>query len=83
MASGKHARSDPGGCASCSDLTFAIIGALSAAPTISFLRWRREKRSSDDSQIANVRRLLWAQLLLFPLLLAFAALMARGFGEFA
>ncbi|MGZ5921181.1 MAG: DUF2214 family protein [Rhizomicrobium sp.] len=63
--------------------TFAIIGALSAAPTISFLRWRREKRLPDESRIANVRRFLWAQLLLFPLLLAFAALMARGFGEFA
>jgi uncharacterized membrane protein len=37
----------------------------------------------DESQIAHVRRFLWAQLLLFALLLAFAALMARGFGEFA
>src|SRR5664279_5819168 len=36
--------------------TFAIIGALSAAPTISFLRWRREKHLPDESQIANVRR---------------------------
>jgi putative membrane protein len=63
--------------------TFAVIGALSAWPTISFLRWRREARAPDEIQIAAVRRFLWAQLLLFPLLLAFAALMARGFGEFA
>jgi putative membrane protein len=63
--------------------TFAVIGALSAWPTISFLRWRREARVPDEIQIATVRRFLWAQLLLFPLLLAFAALMARGFGEFA
>ena len=63
--------------------TFAVIGALSAWPTISFLRWRREKRVPDDSQIAIVRRFLWAQLLLFPLLLVFAAAMARGYGEFA
>jgi putative membrane protein len=62
--------------------TFAVIGALSAAPTVAFLRWRREKHAPDDGQIAVVRRFLWAQLLLFPLLLAFAALMARGFGEF-
>jgi putative membrane protein len=62
--------------------TFAVIGGLSAAPTISFLRWRREKRAPDDMQIATVRRFLWAQVLLFPLLLAFAAAMARGFGEF-
>jgi putative membrane protein len=63
--------------------TFAVIGALSAWPTISFLRWRRDTRVPDEIQIATVRRFLWAQLLLFPLLLAFAALMARGFGEFA
>jgi putative membrane protein len=63
--------------------TFAVIGALSAWPTVSFLRWRREKRAPDEMQIANVRRFLWAQMLLFPLLLAFAALMARGFGEMA
>jgi putative membrane protein len=63
--------------------TFAVIGALSAAPTLSFLRWRREKHTPDDSQIAAVRRFLWAQLLLFPLLLVFAAAMARGYGEFA
>jgi putative membrane protein len=63
--------------------TFAVIGALSAWPTISFLRWRRDTCVPDEIQIATVRRFLWAQLLLFPLLLAFAALMARGFGEFA
>lgn len=63
--------------------TFAVIGALSAWPTVSFLRWRRKKCAPDEMQIANVRRFLWAQMLLFPLLLAFAALMARGFGEMA
>jgi uncharacterized membrane protein len=50
---------------------------------MAFLRWKREKHTPNDGQIAIVRRFLWAQLLLFPLLLAFAALMARGFGEFA
>src|ERR1700733_2181910 len=29
--------------------TFAVIGVLSAAPTITYLRWRREKRTPDDS----------------------------------
>jgi len=62
--------------------TFAVIGGLSALPTITYLRWRREKRSPDDGQIAAVRRFLWPQVMLFPLLLAFAAAMARGFGEF-
>jgi putative membrane protein len=63
--------------------TFALIGALSVLPTISFLRWRREQRAPDAGQIGSVRRFLWAQVLLFPLLLAFAAAMARGYGEFA
>ena len=61
--------------------TFAVIGALSALPTISFLRWRRGNLVPDAVQIASVRRFIWAQLLLFPLLLAFAAAMARGYGE--
>jgi putative membrane protein len=63
--------------------TFAVIGALSAGPTLAFLRWKREKHTPDDAQIASVRRFLWGQLLLFPLLLVFAAAMARGYGEFA
>jgi len=63
--------------------TFAVIGALSALPTISFLRWRRSNLLPDAVQIASVRRFIWAQLVLFPLLLVFAAAMARGYGEFA
>ncbi len=63
--------------------TFALIGALSALPTISFLRWRRDQRVPDAMQIASVRRFLWAQMVLFPLLLVFAAAMARGYGALA
>lgn len=63
--------------------TFALIGALSALPTISFLRWRRAGSIPDAAQIASVRRFIWAQLVLFPLLLVFAAAMARGYGQFA
>ena len=61
--------------------TFAVIGILSAWPTIRYLRWRREGVAPDAGEIARVRQLLWAQLALFPLLLIFAAAMARGFGE--
>ncbi|MEP6829802.1 MAG: DUF2214 family protein [Rhizomicrobium sp.] len=62
---------------------WAVIGALSALPTISFLRWRRDQRVPDAMQIASVRRFLWAQMVLFPLLLVFAAAMARGYGALA
>jgi putative membrane protein len=62
---------------------FAVIGALSAAPTIAFLRWRREKYVPDDARVAGVRHFLWAQVMLFPLLLIFTTTMARGFEEFS
>ena len=66
--------------------TFAIIGLLSIAPTVSILRWRRN--SLDDAgfvvrlaEVQNVRRYLLAEAALFPLLLVFAAGMARGYGK--
>jgi putative membrane protein len=60
--------------------TFAIIGLLSLWPTLRYLRWRREGRA-PEADILQVRRLLWAQVALFALLLLFAAAMARGYGE--
>jgi putative membrane protein len=62
--------------------TFAVIGILSAWPTIRYLRWRRAGTVPDAGDIARVRWFLLAQVALFPLLLIFAAAMARGFGEF-
>ena len=44
-----------------------MIGLLSVPPTLAFLKWRRY---------------LWMEVALFPLLPAFAAAMARGYGEF-
>jgi putative membrane protein len=60
--------------------TFAVIGLLSVPPTIAFLRWRRAGIAPTDDAIATTRRYLWAQIVLFPLLPAFAAAMARGYG---
>ena len=61
--------------------TFALIGLLSAWPTMRYLRWRRGGAAPGAAEIVSVRRLLWAQVAPFPLLLIFAAAMARGFGE--
>jgi putative membrane protein len=36
----------------------------------------------SDAEVAGARRWLWAEMALFALLPAFAAAMARGFGEF-
>jgi len=62
--------------------TFAVIGLLSIPPTVRFIQWRRAGVSPSDSQVASVRRFLHAEVVLFALLPAFAAAMARGYGEF-
>jgi putative membrane protein len=60
--------------------TFALIGLLSAPPTIAFARWRKAGGVPNQTQVASVRYFLWAEVALFPLLLVFAAAMARGYG---
>jgi putative membrane protein len=62
--------------------TFLIIGLLSVPPTIQFIVWRRAEALPDAGKIRGVRRLLWLEVLLFALLPAFAAAMARGYGAF-
>jgi len=62
--------------------TFAAIGLLSVPPTIRFIGWRRAAVSPPDDAVATVRRYLYAEVVLFALLPAFAAAMARGYGEF-
>ncbi|MGZ6018708.1 MAG: DUF2214 family protein [Phenylobacterium sp.] len=63
--------------------TFLVIGLLSIPPTVAYIRWRRSGAAPTDAQVAGVRRWLWAEIALFALLPAFAAAMARGFGEFS
>ena len=63
--------------------TFALVGLLSVPPTIAYIRWRRADGPPGDAQVRQVRRLLWAEVILFALLPAFAAAMARGYGEFS
>jgi putative membrane protein len=62
--------------------TFIVIGLLSVPPTLAFLKWRRADASPKAEAVAKVRPYLWIQMALFPLLPAFAATMARGYGEF-
>ena len=61
--------------------TFVLIGLLSIIPTVAFIRWRRAGVAPTDAQVAGVRRVLWIEMALFALLPAFAAAMARGYGE--
>ena len=65
--------------------TFAVTGVLSAMPTIAILRWRGAVAADPafapaPAAIRNVRRFLWAEVVLFALLPVFAAAMARGYG---
>ena len=59
---------------------FVVIALLSIPPTVAFIRWRRRNTAPADQEVARVRRYLWTQVALFPLLPAFAAAMARGYG---
>ena len=64
---------------------FIAIGLLSIWPTIEIIKWRRAIKLDAGAlpsagRIGLVRRLLWAEMVLFALLPIFAAAMARGFG---
>jgi putative membrane protein len=61
--------------------TFAAIALLSFPPTRTFNRWRRSATPPDAASVRSVRRYLHIELALFILLPAFAAAMARGYGE--
>ncbi len=65
--------------------TFILVGLLSIPPTISFIRWRRALAADPAAlptrhAIANVRRFIWIEVVLFLLIPVFAAAMARGYG---
>jgi putative membrane protein len=62
--------------------TFVVVGLLSIPPTIAYIRWRKAGAAPTDAQVAGVRKWLLAELMLFAFLPAFAAAMARGYGEF-
>jgi putative membrane protein len=61
---------------------FGVVGALSAAPTIAFIRWRRDQKGEADAipapeRIASVRRWLVIEGVLLAAIPLTAAAMAR------
>jgi putative membrane protein len=65
---------------------FAVVGLLSIVPTLEFTRWRKAVSgnlafSPTPYGIGNVRRVLFAEAIVFALIPAFAAAMARGYGS--
>ena len=64
---------------------FAVVGLLSAPPTVRILQWRGRAKSEPDfalsaADVAWVRRFLVAEVAVFALIPIFAAAMARGYG---
>lgn len=64
---------------------FAVVGLLSIVPTVRIIRWRRALGADaafvpGAQEIADVRRYLWAEVVFFAFIPAFAAAMARGYG---
>ncbi len=64
---------------------FAVIAAISVAPTLRYIVWRRRSRAQFDlpprrAALRPVRLALWAEVALFAAMPLAAAAMARGFG---
>ena len=64
---------------------FALVGLLSAPPTLRILQWRKRARAEPGfalgaADVKAVRPFLIAELAVFPLTPRFAAMMARGIG---
>lgn len=62
---------------------FVVIGLCSIAPTLAFLRWKRQAAAQPDfvpadAEVKRARRWVMVQSHLIVLLPLFAALMARG-----
>ena len=62
--------------------TFVIIALLSIPPTIEYLKWQRSAVTPPAQAVRRMQVFLYSEAVLFAFLLAFAATMARGYGEF-
>jgi putative membrane protein len=62
--------------------TFVIIAILSIPPTLEYIKWQRAGAAPSTQGIARMQIFLYSEAFLFAFLLAFAAAMARGYGEF-
>ncbi|WP_135213300.1 DUF2214 family protein [Vitreimonas flagellata] len=66
--------------------TFLIIGALSALPTRTFMRWKRAADAdatftAPEAEVKRMRSFVMWETHLLVLLLAFASFMARAIGS--
>jgi putative membrane protein len=66
---------------------FAIVGLLSIYPTVEFLRWRKPLRDGvlpvvPEAKMQKIRAIIRLELAGVALIIACAAMMARGIGYF-
>jgi len=66
---------------------FICVGLVSIVPTMEFLRWRKQTRAGQPPEVApekikSMRMLIHLELFGIVLILACAAMMARGIGAF-
>lgn len=66
---------------------FVIVGLLSIVPTMEFLRWRKQTRTGaapdvTEGKFKTLRMLIHLELVGIAVILACAAMMARGIGTF-
>lgn len=63
---------------------FIVVGLVSIAPTLRFIRWRKELRATGalpaPEEVRKARKLVMLQAHLIPLIPLAAAFLARGFG---
>jgi putative membrane protein len=60
---------------------FALIGLLSVRPSILIFKWRREAGKISAETMRTARTWMTLQLILIPVLLLLATLIARGIGH--
>jgi len=64
---------------------FLVVGLLSIAPTLRYLKWVRQLRADSAflpavAEIGRLRKYLWAEAAFFMAIPVAAAAMARGYG---
>lgn len=60
---------------------FALIGLLSVRPSVLIFKWRREAGKINAETMRAARTWMTLQLILIPVLLLLATLIARGIGH--
>ena len=63
---------------------FVVIGLISIAPTVRFLRWRKALRATgalpSEAEVKSTRRLVMVEAHLLALIPLLAVFLARGVG---